>query len=454
MFVSREKIAALYMGLNIEEKDGRVIVSGPYPVIKDYISKLKSLKFRYDGGTKSWTHPVTSKMTEKILAEKLFGSSEEQASKSKVIQEESEEVKKLLHEFSKKRFNLFNPELKPNGILITGQTYPLKEDFRDAGAEWFSSFKGYFISFENKSLSKVKRLLDKIEIVESRYQDHKKDIIDFIKNLDISGADLSVSGNHLLIKFSIPIKFRLDSIFDFVRREGNGFAVPLDKVTQRNLERFKEVLAEARQETLHKQEETLRKKEEDIRLGIRVFHRVSHPYKVGEVFELRDGSAWTIVEVQKSVWMEEEDAMSFGIMDMDRSGYVYYASARPSTDEEMEKAGILKTRKERATAQQINVARNALRDLIKKHGTIPTGNHRLANPFYKWGVHLMIVGGGEWFVQEGNSIWYVQNNGADGDNWAANNVVTGGAGAIGWKTTVTPEMEPLIALLVERKEDR
>ena len=29
-------------------------------------------------------------------------------------------------------------------------------------------------------------------------------------------------------------------------------------------------------------------------------------------------------------------------------------------------------------------------------------------------------------------IWYIENNGMDGDDWSRNNVMTGGAGAIGW----------------------
>lgn len=42
-------------------------------------------------------------------------------------------------------------------------------------------------------------------------------------------------------------------------------------------------------------------------------------------------------------------------------------------------------------------------------------------------------GSGWWFVvsKVANRIWYVQNNGADGDNWNSNNVRTGGAGAVG-----------------------
>ncbi|MBK7814503.1 MAG: hypothetical protein IPJ52_09450 [Rhodocyclaceae bacterium] len=37
-----------------------------------------------------------------------------------------------------------------------------------------------------------------------------------------------------------------------------------------------------------------------------------------------------------------------------------------------------------------------------------------------------------------------QNNGMDGDNWSANNVRTGGAGAIGWRMPRTDEAETIL----------
>ena len=40
-------------------------------------------------------------------------------------------------------------------------------------------------------------------------------------------------------------------------------------------------------------------------------------------------------------------------------------------------------------------------------------------------------GGGEWYVITETAIWQVRNNGADGDNWGCNNIITSGAGAIG-----------------------
>jgi len=42
-------------------------------------------------------------------------------------------------------------------------------------------------------------------------------------------------------------------------------------------------------------------------------------------------------------------------------------------------------------------------------------------------------GGGSRFVITSDAIWYVRNNGADGDDWSANNVRTGGAGAVGYR---------------------
>jgi hypothetical protein len=51
-----------------------------------------------------------------------------------------------------------------------------------------------------------------------------------------------------------------------------------------------------------------------------------------------------------------------------------------------------------------------------------------------------IYGGGDWFVAGPEYLWYVRNNGMDGDNWSLNNVRTGGAGAIGYRV---PASSPL-----------
>jgi len=51
-----------------------------------------------------------------------------------------------------------------------------------------------------------------------------------------------------------------------------------------------------------------------------------------------------------------------------------------------------------------------------------------------------VYGGGEWWVIQENWIWHIRNNGHDGDNWSANNVDTGGAGAIGHRVPYSDDL--------------
>jgi hypothetical protein len=60
-----------------------------------------------------------------------------------------------------------------------------------------------------------------------------------------------------------------------------------------------------------------------------------------------------------------------------------------------------------------------------------------------------IYGGGEWFVIEENRILHVLNNGMDGDDWSANNIRTGGAGAIGFEISKTDEVVNVLRRIKE-----
>ncbi len=62
-----------------------------------------------------------------------------------------------------------------------------------------------------------------------------------------------------------------------------------------------------------------------------------------------------------------------------------------------------------------------------------------------------IYGGGDWFVVGKSGIWYVRNNGMDGDDWSRNNVRTGGAGAIGWKIPENKIIENRLRELEQNK---
>ncbi|MHA2642870.1 MAG: hypothetical protein V2G41_09505 [bacterium JZ-2024 1] len=60
-----------------------------------------------------------------------------------------------------------------------------------------------------------------------------------------------------------------------------------------------------------------------------------------------------------------------------------------------------------------------------------------------------IYGGGSWFHLTVTHLWYVVNNGHDGDDWSLNNYRTGGAGAIAWRVERTEAVNQLIKEIEE-----
>lgn len=139
-----------------------------------------------------------------------------------------------------------------------------------------------------------------------------------------------------------------------------------------------------------------------------------------------------------------EEGMSFGVGD--ESGYVYNAICRPATD--AESAPVRAERYAAARRHQAAADLSALFAEIVQAGEYPEGNHRPE------GEHVTLdpqdlYGGGRWFVVGPQWIWAVINNGADGDNWSANNVQTGGAGAIGRRVPTTNELALRIAALAK-----
>jgi hypothetical protein len=122
-----------------------------------------------------------------------------------------------------------------------------------------------------------------------------------------------------------------------------------------------------------------------------------------------------------------EDGLSFGVGS--ESGYIYWAECREATQEEIAPLNAEIAKRERK--QKIEKRLDEIKQSIRENGECPTGQN---NPE---GTRLCntqnIYGGGDWFVVGDEYIWYIKNNGHDGDNWDYNNVVTGGAGAIGWR---------------------
>lgn len=118
--------------------------------------------------------------------------------------------------------------------------------------------------------------------------------------------------------------------------------------------------------------------------------------------------------------------------------YCYYREATPVEIAELESA---QQHREAAkqTQQEKENELTTIKNYIIENGELPEGQHSPE------GERLLdtqdLYGGGEWFVIGNSHIWYVRNNGMDGDDWSRNNVITAGAGAIGWRIPLTTELE-------------
>jgi hypothetical protein len=152
---------------------------------------------------------------------------------------------------------------------------------------------------------------------------------------------------------------------------------------------------------------------------------------------IADGWPEYVTVVSSSREYVREDGMSFGVGD--ESGYYYSARCREATGEE---AAPVRERIAKANrARRLTEIKN----IIREAGERPDVEHSTEGKRYFDSQN--IYGGGDWLVVGPEWIWYVRNNGMDGDNWAANNVRTGGAGAIGWRVPRTEELaEEIVAL--------
>lgn len=145
-----------------------------------------------------------------------------------------------------------------------------------------------------------------------------------------------------------------------------------------------------------------------------------------------DGPQWvTVVDASKQYY--REDGMSFGVGD--ESGYVFSATVRPATPEES--APHEQAEQARAYQQALKQRVSALADAFRQEGERPAAatveGEKLLDT-------RTIYGGGAHWVIAPDAIWFVQGNGADGDNWAYNNV----PGGIAWKMPRTPEAEQIL----------
>jgi hypothetical protein len=163
-------------------------------------------------------------------------------------------------------------------------------------------------------------------------------------------------------------------------------------------------------------------------------------YTVGQVVKtcrtIKGREDWPeyLIVVRRDQRYIEADGFSFGVGD--ECGYIYSADCRAATDAE---AAQLK-----GEIEDIERKRQAWADLqaikaeMRKDGERPAAWQDPVGARYFDTQNN--YGGGDWFVVGPDWVWYVRNNGADGDAWGDNNVQTGGAGAIGWRVAYSAHL--------------
>lgn len=178
------------------------------------------------------------------------------------------------------------------------------------------------------------------------------------------------------------------------------------------------------------------------------------PFEIGQVIKRKVYDKKTkrieekiLVVIETSKQYYEQDGMSFGVGD--EVGYVYKAVCRLATKEETEQF-LIKEEENRQRVEKRKMMNQGLQKLFDaKNSNTPQGkNIVLKGEVVPIGKGQNIWGGGRWFVldEDEEHVWLVINNGMDGDDWNLNNIVTNGAGAIGYRFEKTPERMEIVQM--------
>lgn len=147
----------------------------------------------------------------------------------------------------------------------------------------------------------------------------------------------------------------------------------------------------------------------------------------------------------------DSDGECFGVGS--HRGYVYSATCRAATDEEARPLREALARREKA--KEATEELDAICDRIRQEGErpyLPTGK---INPEGEQiaGPGPDPYGGGWWIVAGDEWLWYIRNNGGDGNDWSVNNIRTGGAGAVGWRVPADRQVVDRIRALWSKISD-
>ncbi len=192
-------------------------------------------------------------------------------------------------------------------------------------------------------------------------------------------------------------------------------------------------------------------KASEEKLGKRILVSADYCPPTGKPWRMhnRPGGKIIVIESYGKKWyLRSEDACCYGMLPDDQ--WVRYAYYRDATPEEV--AAVEASEEEARKAAAERKARSERLYEIKS--IIRKAEHYAKDvaPADLEGEIILdtfnIYGGGERFVATDKWLWYIDNNGGDGDDWSVTNVygAPGAPGGIGWRI---PRDEALVAELRE-----
>ena len=401
--------------VELTEANGVVYVSGPYHLMSENVNpRLKSQGFRWDGIAKRWELP-SAKLTplkRKNLMKLIEPLTAAGATSSGADLRSPKE--KFLDEIRQRRFQ---------GLCID-PPYELRDKVKSLGGLW-DEYGRVWCMPDAAALAELREAINQTpKMVALREIARRKK-------------------ERLGVNIPYDYKDEAKSLGGLWDADYSLWYMPDSSTKKKILDKVEEDKERARQVAQrHLEENREREEAERKRLGLKTYYfpgdsRGDRP-AIGHTFRDRKTGDFMVVVDVKSVFYPE-DGMSFGLPD-DR-GWMHTVTAKPAEDNSAIQ-GIKDREQQELTRSEAKKRRRELvRDFQKRENHAPgeTDLRRFDRVLLS-GARSLAYGGGEWFVITPSRIWYVQNNGSDGGDWSHNNVVTGGAGAIGW---VVPHTEAL-----------
>lgn len=417
-------------GIQVQEENNRVIVSGPYPLMAHIIPALKSRKFRYDSNSKSWwmsAQDMTPKKMESL--QKLVAPYTNAVDPKAKLQQE-------IRDRAYKGFQITVP-------------FDLRQVAKDNGGIWVPEDKQWAMPDHN-SVVRVYAAIQEMK--------------DALAPPSVDAQEIRARSSQGLLLFVPSPPFVTHDLTQLAKDNGGildpstkQWAMPDHAAKSKMKDIISGALASTGSNTptppppppkkespavIREIEKALKRDidPKDILITSIATERRTTSFTVGDTFKDK-GKVYIIGFIENP--RKIEDGMSFGYTIDD--GWLFRFHSVPAdveTTKQVEQEEEKKLNRHQALTRrevlqkEFMQKRNFARAPLKK---APAGKQVLL-----YGKSALAYGGGSWFVlQPSKWIWFIKNNGSDGDTWANNNI----PGAMAWRVRWDDGLaEELVAL--------